>query len=92
ERSVHSIFRIPTTAKQPSRSPAPQGVTSSTQHDNEQQHYQENNRPPPQLAVAQPTSAQLQPVENGFPMYGSPEQVQSPQQQYRASTANMFQP
>ncbi|XP_001864011.2 actin cytoskeleton-regulatory complex protein PAN1 isoform X2 [Culex quinquefasciatus] len=154
ERSVRSNFRIPKIAKQPSRSP--QDVTSSTQHDNEQQHYQENEtrrsssggysndrhvvapdarrpvtvgsplrnpnrpeaaaptidpqpaarpvpimrrtirndnvQPPPQPTVAPPTPAQPQPVENGFSTYGPPEQVPAPQQQYRASASNMFQP
>uniref|UniRef100_A0A8D8PDJ8 (northern house mosquito) hypothetical protein n=1 Tax=Culex pipiens TaxID=7175 RepID=A0A8D8PDJ8_CULPI len=45
---------------------------------------------PPQPIVAPPTPAQPQPVENGFPTYGPPEQVPPPQQQYRAG--NMFQP
>lgn len=40
ERSVRSNFHIPKMLGEPSRSLL--DVTSSTQHDNEQQHYQEN--------------------------------------------------
>ncbi|XP_038121037.1 uncharacterized protein LOC119770371 isoform X1 [Culex quinquefasciatus] len=40
ERSVRSNFHIPKMIAEPSRSLL--DVTSSTQHDNEQQHYQEN--------------------------------------------------